>query len=945
MQAFLETVVEKILLNPIEDLKDTLVIVPNRRAKLYINKYISESIKYPIWAPEIISINDFVFKQLNLQQSSSLELLIKLYEVHKTIEYKNPQEIDQFSNWGELLISDFNDIDLYLAPIDKLFKYLSDVKKIASWELDPDKLTLHEKRYIKFYEGLSKYYYKLQELLLKENKAYQGMAFRMLSENISKTKLEFKNIIIAGFNALSPSEEKIINYLKTERQANVFWDIDSLYFDNKDNEAGLFLRKQLKNEDRKKINFISDNWKNQPKNINIYGTDSNIAQVKFAAQLIDNNIQNKNYKANETAVVLANEDLMIPLLNSIPNPIEKFNLTMSYPLKYHILYELINILLDIYSGEQNKDNKFVLRIYHKKLLGFVKHPFVQTLMKENAKTIADKLENYINKNNISRLSLNDKIIINLKKEYSAFEKLINTFDKFTAKPSSAIDVLLDFLNYSSSITENKLDITFIRHFIATISDLNTLLSQIENIERIGTIKKWVNKVLNQSPIPFTGEPLEGLQIMGMLETRTLDYKNIIFISLNEGVIPTKKAYQSFILYEVKQEFGLPLPRENDAITSYHFYRLLQRAENINLIYNRSNSKMESGESSRFIKQIELELPSYNNKIMINHIFVNTDSNTNDVAKPIIIEKTQDIYDKLKTYINKNGLSPSSLNNYKKCSYYFYLQKIVNLKKDNEVEEQMAYNTQGNIIHETLEEAYLEYKGKQINAEQFKEIAKDIKKIFQQKLDTNFGIKNTERGKNYITKIILEKFISNYIAKENKFLEDNKLLEIVGLEEPLKKTININIEGEPTPITFKGSADRIDKIKSQIRIIDYKTGNVEESALNIKIDRQKDKWDYMFTDKYDKAFQLMMYAWMYWDKKPDYNSISSGITALKRHSKYYPLVLYKEKVINKEHIKRFEENLRTLVEEILDKNIPFKQREADKKCSYCDYNTICMRTNL
>ena len=942
MQTFLEKLVDSILLNPVENLKDSLIIVPNRRAKLYINKYISSKIDKAIWAAEIVSINDFIYQQLELQQPTTLELLIKLYDVHKSIEYKNPQEIDQFSNWGELLINDFNDIDLYLAPIDRLFKYLSDVKKIATWELDPEKLSAHEKNYLKFYEGLSKYYYKLKENLLKENYAYQGMAFRMFSEKISEFDFDYKHIYIAGFNALSPSEQNIIDYLKTNKKAKVFWDIDSYYFDNKEHEAGLFLRKQLQNEERKNISFISDYWKTTSKNIDIYGTDGNIAQVKFAAQLIEENTLNGTFKAEETAIILANEELMIPLLNSIPKSVEKFNLTMSYPLRHHILYELINNIIDIYSGELNADNEFVLKIYYKHLLSFLKHPFVQNLLKDQSKYISQTIDNYVNKSNISRIILNDKAVSSLASENEVFGNFINIFNGFTSKPISVVSVIIDFLKYSNTIAENTLDKTFLQHFEHTISELRELITQIDNIQNVSTIKKWINKVLNQSPLPFSGEPLEGLQIMGMLETRTLDYKNIIFISVNEGVIPSEKTYQSFILYEVKQEFGLPLPRENDAITSYHFYRLLQRAENINLIYDRSNGNMKSGESSRFIKQLELEIPLYNKDIRTQHHLVSIETNPNDNPIPIVIEKTEDVIENLKSYIQKRGLSPSSLNNYKKCSYLFYLQKIAHLKKDDEVEEQMAYNTQGNIIHETLEEIYKPFVGKQISHEQFKEISKDILKTFELKLEDNFGSKNAETGKNYLTKVILEKFIDNFIKAETNYLKENSLIEIIGVEEDLQKTININIDNTSTPVLFKGSADRIDRLKSQIRIVDYKTGSVDESHLRIIIHQGKDQWNKMFTDEYDKAFQLMMYAWMYWDKKPNYNSISSGISALKRHSDFYPLMLYKEENINKENIQRFEDDLIKLVEEIFDNEIPFSQRKADRICSNCDYKTICMR---
>lgn len=943
METFLEKLVAQILLSPLDKLKDTLIIVPNRRAKLYINKYISQKIEKPIWAAEIISINDFVYQQLGLQQPTAIQLLIKLYEVHKTIEFKNPQEIDQFSNWGELLISDFNDIDLYLAPVDKLFRYLSDVKKISTWELDPDKTTAQEKRYLKFYEGLSQYYTQLHENLLKENLAYQGMAFRLLSEGISNLDFKDKHVYIAGFNALSPSEQNIIKHLRENYNAKVFWDIDSYYFNNKEHEAGYFLRKQLANEDKKNINFISNNWNNEEKQIDIYGIDGNIAQVKFAAQLLDKNILNNTYKADETAIILANEDLMIPMLNSMPTAVKQINLTMSYPLRHHAIYELVNNVIDIYSGHQNREGKFILSIYHKHFMSFLRNPFLQGILKTYGSTSTEKLQRYLQKSNITRFTLDDKIFLELGNNDLILKKLIVTFNLFSEKAISVFDVIIELLQYFETIVTDKLDKTFLAHFENTIAELRILISQIDNIQKVNTIKKWINKVLNQSPLPFSGEPLIGLQIMGMLETRTLDFKNIIILSANERVLPTETAYQSFILYEVKQEFGLPLPRENDAITSYHFYRLLQRAHNINILYDRSSDKMNSGDSSRFIKQLELELPLYNNKIHPIHHLVSVDYNTEDSSQQITIEKTKSVIDVLKKYILERGLSPSSLNNYKKCGYLFYLQKIANLRKDDEVEEQMAYNTQGNIIHETLEEIYLPFVGKQINYKEFKDISKEIKKTFYLKLDTIFGNKNTETGKNYLTKVILENFIDNYITAEIKYLEENGNIEIIGVEERLEKTLNINIENVSTPVNFKGSADRIDRLKSQIRIVDYKTGRVEENNLSVNFYQGKDQWAKMFTEDYDKAFQLMMYAWMYWDNKPHYNSLTSGILSLKQHSVFYPLQLYKIENIDEEHIRRFEADLIKLVEEIFDKEIPFTQRKADRTCSNCDYKTICMRT--
>lgn len=942
MQSFLEQFAQQISKLDKDELRDTLIIIPNRRAKLYLTKHLAQKIDKPIWAPQIFAINDFVFSQIKMKETNPIELIVKLYEVHKKLEKRNPQSLDQFSSWAELLLSDFNEIDLYLAPIERLFSYLSDAKRIESWELDPDKLTPQEKNYLKFYESLSQYYFEFQKLLIQENKAYQGMAFRLFSEKLSDIKLDFKRIYIVGFNALSPSESSIIEQFKQDYKTEVIWDIDDFYFDNKQHEAGYFLRKQLAHEERSKIKNIHNYWKTSNKNINIYGLDGNIGQVKYAAQLLQNKLQNGEYLEAETAVILANEELMIPMINSIPEQVNKFNLTMSYPLRLHAGYDLISRVFNLFSEYNFKDtDSQSVNFYHQHFTSFINHPFIQKYLILDGNNLTQEIENYIKSNNLYRINFNHDFLIKLEKANPHLQKLISILKQDNYQVINILGILIDLFKELSSDEIFEHELHFISHYIEVLQQLMDTLSGFGEIERLGTLKRWVQNSINQSPIPFTGEPLAGLQMMGMLETRTLDFKNIIILSVNEGVLPKTKAYQSFILYDIKKEFNLPLPIENDAITAYHFYRLLQRSKEVNLIYSRSSTGMQSNEPSRFIKQIELEIPDINPAIKIAHHLITFPVQQEEKAKEIIIQKTDDIIQRL-IEIGLKGFSPSSLNNYKKCGYYFYLQRIVRLKKDDEVEEQMAYNTQGNILHETLEDIFKPFIGKEISRDEFVNCTKNAQNIFIEKLAKTFGKQNTEQGRNYLTRKILEQYLENFIKKESLFLKENPHCKIVGVEQILEKKVNYTINNQVFEFIFKGSADRIDQNKSQIRIVDYKTGSVTESTLQITESKTADQWNKMFSDEYDKAFQLMMYAWMYWDQKPNYTSLSSGISALKNHSDFYPLKLYNQDVISPDHIKRFELDLEVLVSEIFDTEIPFSQRKYDKVCEYCDYKLICMR---
>jgi len=940
MTDFLEKIAKELLLLSKDELRNTLVILPNRRAKLYLNKHIANNIDTPIWSPEIISINDFIFDNLNISSINNIELILKLYEVHRKLEPRNTQSLDQFTTWAELLLSDFNEIDLYLVNAKRLFSYLSDAKKIAQWDLEFENLTKEEKNYLKFYESLEKYYIELKKLLLSEDKAYQGMAYKLMSENFSEIKLKNSHIFIAGFNSLSPSEDSIFKKLQLEYGARVFWDIDKYYFNNKSHEAGIPLRRQLANEESSKLSFISDNLSTTSKNINIYGINGNVAQVKFAGQLLTEQFADNN-KLEESAVILANEELMVPMISSIPDEISKFNLTMSFPLRLHPTYDLVMNILDLYRNYKfENDKKTDINVYYKSFLNFIQHPYIQDIIDSN-NNISKDLIYRINKDNISRISINYEYLSRLSSQSENLKSLINILNNTSNNVNSILDIILEVFKLLQSNNSSEIDNTYFNHYIEILSSLRELISETAYIQKLTTLSRWIQNTINQAPIPFSGEPLSGLQVMGMLETRTLDFKNIIILSVNEGVLPNTKPYQSFILFDIKKEFNMPLPSENDAIMAYHFYRLLQRADNINLIYNTSPGKVQGNEMSRFIKQIELELPHVNSNIKINHQMVDFNFQIEDKVKSIEIQKTEAIIDKIRKYATEKAFSPSSLNNLKKCSYYFYLQKIVGLKADDIIEEQLAYNTQGTIIHETLELFYKEVLNKQITTNYLKDNEDKIFEIFKENIAKNYENLNIETGRGLITKKILEQYIKGFIKSEKAYLKNNECT-IIGLEENLSKKIDIEIDNEILKVKFGGSADRIDKSNNTIRIIDYKTGKVEENNVKINKNKNNDYWENMFTDKLDKAFQLMMYAWMYWDKLADGFSLESGIIALKDNSNYYPLNIYKNQKISKENIDRFEEDIAKLIQELFNPEIAFTQRKNDRVCENCDFRSICKR---
>ncbi len=942
MIAFLKQISNELLKLSTEELKSSLLIVPNRRAKLYILKYISESIDKPIFTPEIISINDFIYSQVNMVESDPMDTLIQLYNVHRSIEGNNSQSLDQFSTWADLLISDFNDIDLYMVPVDRLFSYLSDAKEIEKWDLDPTKLTEQEKSYLRFYKKLNQYYTELNKILKANHTAYQGLAFRTMAE-MDSYNLDYKHIYIIGFNAFTLAEEVIIKKLEKEYNAKTYWDIDKYYFDNKRNEAGHFLRKHLYNTEVDKIKFIGDSFINDHKEINIYGVDGNIAQVKFAAELLQKQLESNPETIKNTALILADENLLIPVISSIPSSIKNYNLTMSYPIRLHNGYELIKLILNLYKDYKfEKDNESGLHIYYKHFTNFILHPYIKQYLDHSKDKITKYIDN-LNTDNVLRIGNDElQLFAQISDESNIIIELIKSI---TNEAKSSLEIVIAIFELLNNQEELEWEKSFLSHYIEILIKLNDSLSEIGNIEKLSTIKRWVHNLVNQSPIPFIGEPLQGLQIMGMLETRTLDFENIIILSVNENILPKVQAYQSFILFDIKKEFGMPLPSDNDSIAAYHFYRLLQRSKNINLIYSSAIGSMQSGEMSRFIKQLELEIPEVESNIKIKHQKVLFGFSASEKAKEIVIEKDDEIISKIKIFAKEKGFSPSSLNNYKKCSYYFYLQKILNIKSSDEVEENMAYNTQGNIIHNSLEDYYKPFINKELTFNEFNDSHKTIFNIFNEKLRTEYKNMNTETGKNFLTRKILEQYLHNFIDYEKNFLKTHNSVIIKGVEERLEKTLDINIDNEVIKVKLGGSADRVDLLGNTLRLIDYKTGAVHEADLKItknKKDGMKDKWPLMFDGELDKAFQLMMYAWMYWDKKLNNLSMETSISALKLHSKNFPLSLYGETSITKNDINLFESDLKDLIYRIMDKDTPIIQRKNDRKCELCEYRDICSR---
>ena len=953
MEAFLKKVADHIFDNHRDHLNELSVVVPNRRAALFLGKYLSTKTDIPIWSPQFYSIEDFVFKLSGYQLIPLVDLLFELYGVHRKIEGSKSQSFDRFNAWGQLLLKDFNELDLYLKDADYVFRYLSEAKTLSKWSLNPDDLTQMERDYLRFYASLGDYYKELNEILESKNLAYQGMAYRKVAEQLNELNVEDQPIIFAGFNALTPAEELIFDFFEKRGQAKVLWDIDRYYFDDFKQEAGFFLRKQLKDADKEKLSWIGNDLSTDSKTLNIYGVSGDVSLAKMAGNILSDMADEKANKglklADETAVVLANEALIVPMLYSLPDNIETFNITMSYPSKLSRVYELITNVIDLYLLHISADGKVDAnpRFYHKHLKSILLHPLIQQHLHLISKSnIADEIVKMIKKNNISFVAVKDfPSQFEIEKDHDAFEFLAH----FAKKINSPIDLvilirdLLQLLFDKSDDKESPLDREFLFHYLNLMNRMEDLLNTHPYINLISTLKKLFISLASAQGVPFTGEPLMGVQIMGMLETRTLDFENLILLSANEGMLPKSHVYQSFILPDIKRELGLPLPVDNDSVFAYHFYRLMQRAKNIHILYNTQNDTMGRGELSRYVQQLEWELKEVNPNVEIEHKLFHIPLSAGEQDASIRFPKDEYAMNRLRKIATEKGFSPSTLNSYKSCSLKFYFQRILGMYTQDEVEETLAANTQGTVIHGVLEDFYLRKKGLTLTESFLDEIKKEYKDELEKRFQEEFGKGDIYHGQNLLLRKVAERYVELFIENERAIVKKGITCSIIDLELQLLRSLELKIEDEVLNVKFQGSADRVDRLGDTVRVIDYKTGHVVDNDCKLW-NRDGDQWEQMFEGKKDKAFQLMMYAWLYSPSLDSKFKLEAGITGLKYHSKYFPLSISKETctAISSDDIDHFEEDLKALMTEMFDVETDFSQCEDEKACEYCDYKFICGR---
>ena len=907
MQKYIKEVVEKIV-NSNNNFTNTTIILPSKRASVFVKKEIKIQIKTSQFLPVIVSIEDFISNVSKIESADSLVLLFEFYKIYiQNTDKDEIEKFEDFSNWATILIKDFNEIDSYLIDQNNIFSYLKDINRIDNWFKNNQNKTKLTKSYIRFFEDIEIYYTKFYQTLKKQNIGYQGLQYREAYNNIDKfiKDNQENKFIFIGFNALNTSEENIIQLLLENGLATVYFDLDKTIL-----EEGLSANRFIKS--------YKNNWKyfkNRPfnsitnefqtdKNISIIGIPKNVSQIKYASEIIKNSIKEED----NIAFVLANENLLTTTINSLPSNIDSINITMGLPLKNIVYADFFYLLFKLHLNNKKIGNN--KSFYFKDVIAVLNHP-----------TLKNKLEtipiiNKIKKNNLIFIEEEKiKALSNLLQNKELINYIFSNW-------SNSINQCIQIINVLKIDNVNNFDMEYLNRFEQIFNQIEELNNDYGYIESLESLTNIFNQIINNETLSFKGDAIRGLQIMGMLETRVLEFDTVIITSVNEGFLPSGKSNNSFIPFDIKLEKGIPTYQEKDSIFSYHFFRLIARAKKVYLLYNTETDEFGSGEQSRFITQLELLQDKYPNIKIKKSIISPKINNEKELLKKVI--KNDEILGSLYK-ANVKGFSPTSLTNYIYNPIAFYKRKILKIYPLDEIEETIAFNTLGTVVHKVLEQFYIPFKNKFVKKEDVIEMKKNVAKEVSLFFKKEYKNGDISKGKNLLIFEVSKQFVTNFLNKEIELLKQNKQLKIIDLEVDL--SANIEVEGIDFPIRLIGQADRIDKLDGVLRIIDYKTGKVEQSSLNL-VSKNKNDWDLITKEyKYSKAFQVLLYGYMYAKTNNisfENQEIESGIISFKNLKAGF-MKINKSSITNKD-MQTFEIELKKLLSEIFNKDIPFIENE-------------------
>ena len=890
---FLSKIISE-LLSETSDLSQTVVVLPGKRPVVFLKQILKEQ-KYEGFLPEFFTVDELIKKISGKQHIQGISLWLFGYDVYKKIY---PEEtLENFLKWFPTLLKDWDDMLKFSEEDKAVLEYMLDDERIKNWGEtlgDGDNV---RKRNLNFWKKMNVFLPKLKENLQAKGWATDGMIHEMVREKINDFAEETETkFVFCGFNALTPLEEKLIRELLQKGKTECFFQADEYYIKDLKQEAGKFLRKHMHwkefNENRK-FQWIENSFCEE-KNIKVYEVAGNVAQTKILPEILQE-IPKEN--DSKTAVVLLEENLLLPSLDAV-SFVDNLNITMGFPIKNLGFSGAVKKLFYLQKQlEKNDKSYYYLDVFS------VLEEFPDN---EEDKKIIDRFTAKIEDENIVYIS--KKMMQESLGELSYFQ----LFEKRTAA-----ELLEDLSNFCYQLKFREIDDILYENvslFETTFKILKNHMKDYDFEISIDALEVLMNQLVNSENLDFQGEPLEGLQFMGLLETRLLDFENIILLSVNEGKLPLGNTQNTYLPFDVRRNFGLNTFLENDSIYAYHFYRLLQNAKNIYLLYNALGSGVNTGEKSRFITQMEMESPH-----KMEHIVI---ENTSEpiLQEPIIIEKTEKVLEKLNEW--KGGISASHLISYLYNPIDFYLNNILKAKETEEIEEELSQRNYGNLVHYALEELYGELQGKILKESDIEDLKPKINEAIDSAIsELKHQPELYERGMNYIHKSMAAKVVEHILDYDLGLIKAGNSLEIISLENRINAEFLMGENGEK--INFIGYIDRIDRLNGVVRVIDFKTAKAKNLSMKPKEEKLE---DFMGSADSKQALQLSIYAYMVLHNEKFYvNQLQCGIWSFAEIGKgVQTLKIYDDENIDNENVSICMNSIKNIILEILNPEIPFKE---------------------
>lgn len=997
---FLQQTAQRIFDNHGPSLRDVWVILPTRRAvSVFLDELAARSDE-PFLAPHALAVDDFITQAAGVQLTDPVSLTFDLFEVFREID--PDVEFEQFIGWAGIVLADFDRIDQHLVVPSELFSYLTAAKTLERWQVDmpsnarPLTETAGMSRYFKLFENLQTAYHKLHERLSAQGLAYRGMAYRKLSEQVDtliRDNTAYERVYFVGFNALSRAEEHIVRVLVDAQKAELVWDADTYYVNDIRQEAGEFLRRYQKNgwlfgkQNIYDLRQKSDNLLGTEKTIRVVAVPNASTQAKVAGKLYQSPVAGPRSSVRgaqpatsaKTAIVLADETLLVPVLYALDENVTDLNVTMGLSLRSSLLFTLVDTLFEMqrtvheFRTRDGRDLR-IPKFHHRHVTKVLNHPFVKQyerihtlqwpggldnkgeplppmpLFQWMAAQIVKEQRVYLTEKDLRDLGQNDPLICKL------FARWPDN------NPTQAIQTfydLIDLLRDVYKTSQDAIEIEYLYLFYTLLQQLETTLERQrqtagESTVTLKSFRMFLYELIRQTSIPFTSEGRSQLQIMGMLETRALDFDRVIILSVNEGILPQSRRLNSLIPFDIAQELKLPTYREQEAVMAYHFYRLLQRAKDIVLIHTTStdaygNSK---GEPSRFIRQIEHELvPQSNGRIRLSKPAVRFGpaGGDKDDLTNISVPKTPAIRADILKLLTTKGLYPSYLNQFVSCSMRFYFSRIVAISEEEDIEEKMGSADFGNWMHLVLERLDKEYRLNNLPVDE-----PLIIRLLEEEFANTMKGRVMESGINLLLYDIARKLMLDFQQRQSNLIG----LTVIGSEQTLDTYIDVPFEGRTLRVRIAGKIDRIEEYQGQIRIVDYKTG---------KVDLPKNSSGAGLTDKLlndgaaDKMRQLWLYRYLALKNIRDYGGLprnrdiadiyeTNGMTVEAGFYSFRDLdggfktnpVRFESADNPEQYIQDSEALLQQFVHRLFDPDEPFRKTSELNNCQYCDYKGICGR---